>query len=63
MRDAIVFIGLALSLAPMAQGQQRREAGHIDDPSAPDVAHFTATPLRVYDSLTDLYMDSDLAGC
>jgi hypothetical protein len=61
MRDAIVFMGLALlSLVPMAQGQQRREAGHIDDPSAPDVAHFTATPLRVYDSLTDLYMDSDL---
>jgi hypothetical protein len=60
MRKTVIFMGLALSLFPLAKGQQRREAGHVDDPSAPDVAHFIVSVARVYDSLRDLYMDSDL---
>ena len=60
MHKVAVRIVLTLTLAPLLAGQQRHKPGQIDDPSVPDVAHITVSVVREYDSVTDLYSDSDL---
>ncbi|HEX4138101.1 MAG TPA: hypothetical protein VHY84_26055 [Bryobacteraceae bacterium] len=60
MYKAMNWVVLVLIITPLSQGQQRREAGHVDDPSVSDVAHFTVTVAREYDSIPPLYSDSDL---
>ena len=41
MHKAILWAAVTLSAVPPSIGQQRREVGHLDDPSAP----FSATEL------------------
>jgi hypothetical protein len=60
MRKATASITLLLASLPFAAGRQRRQTGQIDDPSAPDSAHFIVDVIRVYESVGDLYSDSDL---
>jgi hypothetical protein len=59
-KKANVCLALMLTVLPVAFGQNRRQAGQVEDPSLPDVAHFTATVVREYDSVAGLFSDSDL---
>ena len=61
MHKEILRVALVMLCAvPPSIGQQTREVGHVDDPSALDSAHFMVSVVREYDSIAGLYLDSDL---
>ena len=60
MRNLTLLIILTLAFTVSLTAQGRRQVGQIDDPNTPDRAHFQLSVIREYDSLKDLYTDSDL---
>src|SRR6516162_7805499 len=59
-KEILCVVLVMLCAVPPSIGQQTREAGHVDDPSALDSAHFMVSVVREYNSIAGFYLDSDL---